>query len=338
MALQTPPSMYGPGPLVDLGTADDLLVDYNSKLISTLDSAVIGSGGNHSLSVDGAVVSSDGTAVYIKADAINDYSNVMIITGRVEDLSGGAAIVLGGNASVINNSGLITGSVFLGGADTTTYSKIVNSGTIFGDVHSQGEEQVVLVNSGRIVEDGSGLSFDSYFSTTCSIVNSGVMIGDVNLGVKNDKFDGRSGLTIGQILGNDGNDVIYGGQSKDYIHGGNGNDTLIGGLGRDTFWFDTKLNASTNVDRITDFTAVDDTFELQQSYFSKITKTGTLASSQFKDIGTGAKLDSDDRIVYNHKTGDVFYDADGSGATKMVKFAHLDHLPTLTNADFIIYA
>ena len=51
--------------------------------------------------------------------------------------------------------------------------------------------------------------------------------------------------------------------------------------------------------------------------------------------GTGAG-DATDRIIYDNTTGDLFYDADGSGVCAQVKFAHVTPLTALTNNDFII--
>ena len=47
-----------------------------------------------------------------------------------------------------------------------------------------------------------------------------------------------------------------------------------------------------------------------------------------------AAHDTDDRIIYNAKTGEVFYDADGTGATAAVQFATVTGQPALHAADF----
>jgi len=118
--------------------------------------------------------------------------------------------------------------------------------------------------------------------------------------------------------------------------GGTGNDALSGGTGADTFVFDTALNASANVDAISDFVAVDDTIELLQSVFSGLAATGTLGPNGFQ-AGSSA-LDASDRIIYDQSTGRIYYDADGLGGVAQVLFATVTPGTALTNADFKIVA
>ncbi|WP_442578030.1 hypothetical protein ACSBOB_21045 [Mesorhizobium sp. ASY16-5R] len=118
--------------------------------------------------------------------------------------------------------------------------------------------------------------------------------------------------------------------------GGAGQDTLTGGEGSDIFRFDTALDAVANVGTILDFGAADDAIWLDDTVFSALAVLGELPSSAFKDTAAGAK-DADDRIVYNSATGNLYYDADGSGiAYGNVNFATLSSAPGLTAADFIV--
>jgi Ca2+-binding RTX toxin-like protein len=155
-----------------------------------------------------------------------------------------------------------------------------------------------------------------------------------------DGYDDLYGTTT--LLGLAKNDVLYGGNGidtlrglggNDLLDGGPENDNLIGGVGKDTFFFDAALGAS-NVDRITDFSVVDDTIQLENSVFSGLTTTGPLASAAFW-VGSAAH-DSTDRIVYNSSSGALYYDADGSGAGAAVHFANLSTRPSLTYAQFTV--
>jgi Ca2+-binding RTX toxin-like protein len=152
-----------------------------------------------------------------------------------------------------------------------------------------------------------------------------------NLGA--DLLDGRDGSDA--LYGGDGNDRLYGREGEDWLYGGTGNDTLVGGkYESDGFVFNTKLNGRSNVDRILDFEVWDDTIYLARSVFTKL-KAGWLSSSAFY---TGTKAhDKSDRIIFNKKTGDLFYDPDGTGKAAQVKFAVLSKSLKMAYYDFAVY-
>lgn len=141
-------------------------------------------------------------------------------------------------------------------------------------------------------------------------------------------FQGNGGRDV--LSGQGGADRLEGGAGNDRLSGGAGKDVLTGGAGKDVFVFDTALG-KTNLDRVTDFNVAADTFELDRSVFRKL-KAGDLAAEAFA-IGAKAR-EADDRIIYDSKTGALFYDADGSGKGAAVKFAVLDSGLKLTAADF----
>ncbi len=136
-----------------------------------------------------------------------------------------------------------------------------------------------------------------------------------------------------------GNDILQGTDGNDQ-QGGLGNDRLDGYNGRDVFLFNTAPNSTSNFDTIVNYVAADDTIQIENTgVFASLTP-GTLAPAAFK-VGAAA-TDATDRIVYNSKTGDLFYDSNGSvgGGANAVKFAQLDRVngvfPTLTAADIVV--
>ncbi|MGV1046086.1 peroxidase family protein [Limnohabitans sp.] len=148
----------------------------------------------------------------------------------------------------------------------------------------------------------------------------------------NDTLSGGRGNDT--IDGGAGNDVLNGGRDTDVITGGLGNDVLTGGTGADAFIFNSVLNGTTNVDNITDFTAVDDTIRLENAIFTALTATGVL-NTNFLRLGTAA-VDNNDFIIYDANSGNLWYDADANGVGAQVLFATLANQETLTRNDFVV--
>jgi serralysin len=117
--------------------------------------------------------------------------------------------------------------------------------------------------------------------------------------------------------------------------GGLGNDSLMGGSGLDQFIFNAALGSG-NVVVISDYSSADDTILLDDAIFAAIGPAGTdLAAAAFA-IGSAA-TSSAHRIIYNSGTGQLFYDADGSGAGAAVHWATLTGAPLgIANTEFLI--
>lgn len=157
----------------------------------------------------------------------------------------------------------------------------------------------------------------------------------------NDTIFGGSGadsLTGGggadSLFGGIGYDVLLGNAGNDRLNGGAGADTLTGGDGADRFVFDQ----SKGFDHITDFSSASDTIALSKAVFKDLGAVGDLTSAAFYAADGATKgQDADDRVIYNTKTGALYYDADGSGAVKAIKIAVLDSHPTLAYTDVLIF-
>jgi Ca2+-binding RTX toxin-like protein len=132
------------------------------------------------------------------------------------------------------------------------------------------------------------------------------------------------------------NDLIVGNGAANTINGLTGNDTLTGGLGADTFLFNSVLNGITNHDTITDFNVINDSIQLENSIFTALTTTGTLAANLFQDLSLGVQ-DGSEVIIYDRVNGDLYYDTNGAGvAGGLVLFADVTNNTALTSADFIV--
>jgi Ca2+-binding RTX toxin-like protein len=141
------------------------------------------------------------------------------------------------------------------------------------------------------------------------------------------------------ILAGSGNDTVFGQAADDQIHGGTGNDTLTGGGGNDTFFFDTALNATTNIDTITDFNAnTGDKVALDHAIFTQLAITPALAAANFAANAGGTATDANDYVLYDTSNGRIYYDADGNGAGVRIQFGVLT-LPvsgTVDASDFTV--
>ncbi len=152
-------------------------------------------------------------------------------------------------------------------------------------------------------------------------------------GKGHDFIDGGKGRDT--IDGGKGNDTIFGGNGKDSIDGGNGNDVIHGGLGKDTldggsgadmFVFDTALSSS-NVDVIVNFEPGKDSIGLDADIFAAI--GASLSRGEFRQNAEGEAHQANDKILYETDTGNLYYDADGSGSGDKILFATLE--PGITN-------
>ena len=186
---------------------------------------------------------------------------------------------------------------------------------------------------------GSGTDTASYekalAGVTASLVKPSINKGEA----KGDSYISIENLTgsshADKLYGNAGANKILGGKGGDLIAGGAGKDVLSGGAGKDTFLFNTKPGKS-NVDKITDFNVRDDTIQLENSIFKALGKEGKLSSSMFESNTTGKAGDHNDHVIYNRKTGDLFYDADGNGKGGSLLIAELSKNLSLTHNDFFI--
>lgn len=134
------------------------------------------------------------------------------------------------------------------------------------------------------------------------------------------------------LKGNELANNLWGNHGGNVLDGGAGADVLLGQGGADTFAFSTALGPN-NVDHILDFTTNEDKIQLARDVFATLT-TGALAEGAFR-LG-GAAQDADDRIIYDGATGQLFYDADGTGGQAAVLFATLSTNLQLTHDHFTV--
>ncbi len=205
-----------------------------------------------------------------------------------------------------------------------------------------GNDIYIMSDTGDRIVDASGvdkinasvsISLGSYTAVENLVLTGSGNINGLGNGLAN-VLTGNGGNNV--LNGAGGKDTISGGAGADRLYGGLGNDKLTGGTGADAFVFNTTLNSSSNVDTVTDFSVADDTIWLENAVFKTLTKTGALASSAFFASTAGVAHDSNDRIIYETDTGNLYYDSNGNAAGGQVLFAHLKAGLALTYQDFHI--
>ncbi|MDQ6433017.1 hypothetical protein RB623_02990 [Mesorhizobium sp. LHD-90] len=297
------------------------------------DDTIDGKGGNDTMSggagddvfrvgqagdvIDEVVGKGDDRVISTTSYALNGGASVELLTTN----SSGAvvAIDLTGNSfaqEIVGNAGentLHDGGV--GAADTlrglggNDIYRVFNGADVIIESSTQGAEDRVMAAVDYTL--GKGV-FIELFTTNGSTGTS-----DIDL----------TGNEVAQeILGNDGDNRL---------EGKGGSDTLRGFDGKDSFVFASTIGAA-NIDIILDFVVVDDRFLLSDNIFT-VLAGGTLSAAAFRANATGLAEDASDRIIYETDTGEVYYDADGTGGGAAgIEFATIDAGLALTNMDFSV--
>ena len=241
-------------------------------------------------------------------------------------------LTLVGSAN-INATGNIIANVLVGNSGNNTIDGKSGDDTMIG---GGGNDSYIADSSKDVVIEYAAAGTDMVTSSQSYVLGANIELltlsGNLAIaGTGNSMANTIVGNGFANLLdGAGGNDDISGGSGKDTLIGGAGNDTLTGGADADMFMFTTLPNATTNVDTIVDFVAGTDTIRLSKAAFGKLDVGSALAASAFV-TGTAA-TSATSRIIYDAATGDLFYDADGTGAIAKVKVAELTSKPALTAA------
>jgi Ca2+-binding RTX toxin-like protein len=244
-------------------------------------------------------------------DLTGDWSANVIDGGVGADVMSGGS---GNDTYIVDNAGDVVREHWFGGTDTVKSSVSYELGAEVENLTLTGEEMI----------DGLG----------------------------NDLANTIRGNDAGNVLsGLGGKDKIYGGAGDDTINGGDGQDWLYGGAGNDAFVFDTAVKATHQAggwrwwrrtsseaesDKVADFTVGEDMIHLDNAYFTALLgDEGSLLSAEQFFIGSGAH-DGDDRIIYDARTGQLFYDSNGSARGGEVEIAELSKHLSLSHDDFLI--
>ncbi|WP_426954213.1 beta strand repeat-containing protein [Muricoccus radiodurans] len=273
------------------------------------------------------------------------YASASFTLGAGEDvealrvLAGSAGLALTGN-ELVNRIYGDAGNDTLnggGGADILTG----NAGA--DDLTGGAGDDVFYVDGLDTVHEAAGGGFDVVYASANFNLAAGeevemlrAVAGSAGLTLTgNDlanQIYGASGADI--LSGGGGGDVLAGGLGADTLNGGAGVDVLIGGAGADTFML-SIVGADRDV--VSDFVSGTDRLWVTANGAGGLLP-GVLAAEQFVANGTGLAGDADDRLIYNTVTGQLFFDADGTGSDARIQIATLTGAPTLVASDLSILA
>jgi Ca2+-binding RTX toxin-like protein len=297
-----------------------------------------------------------------QANTLNGNSGNNILDGAA-----GADVMAGGNGDdtyyVDNVGDNVVESSATGGNDTINasvsydlkgrYVETLNlTGTASINATGNGQANTLNGNSGNNVLDGQagadtmtgGTGDDTYYVDNVGdnvvehsgggndTINSSVSYSLKARYVETLNLTGTASINA---TGNNQANTLVGNNGSNVIDGGGGSDTLTGGGGADTFLFDTSLSLA-GLATITDFSVGQDMIDLDSAIFKAISGSGTLSSAAF-GTGTSATTAAQ-RIIYDAGTGDLFYDADGSGSGAQVQFATLGKNLALIASSFTVGA
>lgn len=287
------------------------------------DDALSGEAGNDTLD-GGAGIDAAVYATATKAVVVN------LVTGTAT----GAA----GTDRLVGIENIVGGSA----ADTLTGDAGANflNGGAGNDIMDGGAGDDFLLGGlgNDSLTGGAGIDTASYETATTAVT--------VNLATGKATGGGGSDtlLLIENVVGGAGADVLTGDAAANTLLGGGGNDRLVGGggadilaggLGADTFVL-AAGSATAQPLVIADFTQAEaDRIELSAALLPGVGTAGQpLAAAAFA-LGNQA-LQADDRIIYDHFTGALLYDADGSGTGAAVLIAQIANQPALAATDFVL--
>ena len=248
-------------------------------------------------------------------------------------------------------AGGASGDIFVIDAVTgrSSIENLIGSGfddVLIGDagansLSGRGGDDVIEGGAGndRLIGGSNGVGGDtvSFFDATVGARVNLASIRAQNTGSGRDvilQFENAEGSSFNDVLvGTAGRNTLYGGDSDDSLLGGNGQDTLVGGLGADHFMFRSALGAA-HADIVDDFEAGVDLIYFDDAVFTRLGRPGALNVAYF---ATGSPADSNDRVIYDSTTGDLYYDVNGSGAGGSYVVAHLDAGLALSASDFYVF-
>jgi Ca2+-binding RTX toxin-like protein len=246
--------------------------------------------------------------------------------------------------TIINGSGTGGGggggSVINGTSGNDTLTGTAGNDTING---FGGNDLFVAGSTGGadVIDGGTGTDSIEFRDRA----TSGVVV-DFRAGTITGGSSGTISFTaVERVVASNFADSLTGAAGGQTLTGQGGADTLWGGAGVDTLWgaggndaFVFREMGSANADRVSDFASGADKLQLDDAAFTSIGAMGNFAAgdARFWASSSGAAHDSNDRVLYNTSTGQLYYDADGNGSAAAQLIATVLNAPAVAATDIVV--
>jgi RTX calcium-binding nonapeptide repeat (4 copies) len=219
---------------IDVRALGASVVIGSTGIVSGVEAGINNSSGSVTLTNNGQIFGATGANLGASGNFINN--------GSISGDTYGVRLALTYTIEVVN-TGTITATGFYGLSMTGNQPfSLTNSGTIASTSYAVYIAGVTdfggrLINTGTIAGDVAASS-----ALTTTVVNTGTITGAVILGAGDDLFDSSQGRQLGYVSGGSGADELRGsadandlrgGSGDDEIRGADGNDIVIGGAGAD---------------------------------------------------------------------------------------------------------
>lgn len=278
------------------------------------------------------ITRSGGNATVTGADGTDTLRNIRFLkfTDQVHALTNAAP------GSPTLSSSTVAENAPISSVAATLSATDADGDTVFYTLVPGSSSAFTIVGNSLVVTGGIDFEASRQHSVTIQAKDAygGVATTTVNLSVVNavetTPFTLRGTSAAESLAGEAGGDTLYGSL---------GNDVLTGGAGKDVFAFDTRLNKRTNVDQILDFNSSDDSIFLDNMFFTKLGSGTASNPKKFKAdmfVQNTKTQDAEDRIVYDKRSGKLYYDQDGTGAKAQIHIATLINKAVLKYSDLFV--
>ncbi len=277
----------------------------------------------------------------------NGAVGIEVLTTSVQ--AGTEALNLTGNSQAQTIIGNYGNNILNGDNDSNSSAVAGNqTGTVAGDTLTGlfGDDTYRVYSQADVIREQAGQGNDTAVFGTNTATNTSVADASNTYQLRADNsvelltVANQSRAVGYTLIGNGFDQTVLGSRANDVIWGGAGHDTLTGNGGNDTFGFNEAGAADS--DTISDYTGGDIiglSAAVGTGFFQGLATTSggqTAGFDQNEFVNGTTATEAHAQILYNQASGQIFYDADGTGASAAVLVATIGAGTQLANNDFAV--